>query len=135
MLFRSFQRRRQADRLEAQQQHLLSEIRDAIDQARFDAAFDLAERLLDHSPTAASYEALLCPVERSANGFDNPRLYDLLQRLESEPSVRHRPWRLLLRCSLLERLEWQEESFAVAAEFKTPAGALRMDALQSAARC
>jgi tetratricopeptide (TPR) repeat protein len=112
------QRTRQDHRQATEQERLRSRIREAIAEDRVDAAFDLAEQLLDAKPDAASYEFLLFPIERSVGGSDSARLYDLLHALESDDSTHHRAWRVLLRFALLERLEWHEEACTLAAQFK-----------------
>jgi hypothetical protein len=68
MFFRAHRLRRQADRREARQQGLLRDMRAAIGEGRFGDAVDIGEGLLDESPTAASYEALLSPIDRSGGG-------------------------------------------------------------------
>jgi tetratricopeptide (TPR) repeat protein len=116
MFLRSLQRRRM-HRLEMQQQELLGRIRAAIDALRFAEAFGLAEELLDLDPTTEVYEELLRPVDRAAAASDPPRLYEMLDRLERERDPAHEPWRLLLRCALLQRLDWGEEAFLLSAGF------------------
>jgi tetratricopeptide (TPR) repeat protein len=99
------------------QQRLLGQIQEDIGRARFTAAFDLAERLLDLTPTTEVYEVLLRPFDRVDGNLDAPRLYELLERLERDTSSTDLPWRGLLRFALLERLEWQEEAYALSAAF------------------
>src|SRR3989442_558438 len=87
-----------------QQRYLLGRIRGAVREARLDAAFEAAERLLDLEPTAAAYEELLRPVDRDTSPAADVHLYDLLRRLEQGDRTAHHPWRLLFRVALLERL-------------------------------
>jgi tetratricopeptide (TPR) repeat protein len=94
---------------------VLREIRRNIGEARFAAAFDLAERLLDLKPSAATYETLLRLVDYDGEAL---KLYALLERLESDTGSSHRPWRMLLRSVLLEWLGWREEACAIAARFE-----------------
>ena len=112
------QHTRQPNRLASEQERLRDRIREEIGQARLDAAFDLAEQLLDLKPDAASYEFLLFPIERSVGGSDSARLYNLLRALETDTSSHHLAWRTLLRFALLERLEWHEEACTLTAQFK-----------------
>lgn len=116
-MFRSNRAGHRDDSHQLEQQRLLREMGDAVGQARFDAAFATAERLLDHQPTTEAYEVLLRPFDRRDRTVDAPALYELLDRVERYRGTGHPAWRALFRFGLLDRLEWQEEAFAASAEF------------------
>ena len=118
MFLRALRARRQADRRQAAEQALLGQIRDALHQGSFAVAFNVAERLLDAEPSVETYEYLLRPFDGAPTDLDIPHLYGLLERLERDTSTNHEAWRLLLRFALLDRLEWQEQAFALSAAFK-----------------
>jgi tetratricopeptide (TPR) repeat protein len=61
----------------------------------------------------------LRPFDRTPGDRDPHHLYGLLARLERDTSSTHQAWRVLTRFALLERLEWQEEAFALSAAFQT----------------
>jgi tetratricopeptide (TPR) repeat protein len=72
--------------------------------ARFDAAFEIAEALLDFGPSAEGYEFLTCPIDPSQTGLRDGELRELLERLEAVGTSRYPAWREHLRASLLQRL-------------------------------
>jgi tetratricopeptide (TPR) repeat protein len=99
------------------QTYLLRRFRGAVNEARLDSAFETAERLLDLEPTSAAYEELLRPVDRDTSPTAHLRLYDLLRALEQDDRAAHRPWRLLFRVALLDRLGWYAEALRLSADF------------------
>jgi tetratricopeptide (TPR) repeat protein len=111
MAFRTFRRL-------TQQRYLLGRFRGAVKEARPDDAFAAAERLLDLEPTPATFEELLRPLDRTTAPTAPLRLYDLLHTLEQDDRAEHRPWRLLFRVALLERLGWNAEALRLAADFE-----------------
>jgi hypothetical protein len=101
----------------AQQRYLLGRFRSTVDEGRLDAAFEVGERLLDLEPTTWAYEDLLRPVDRDTSPA-HLRLYDLLRALEQDDRAAHRPWRLLFRVALLERLGWYAEALRLSADLE-----------------
>ncbi|MCC6848783.1 MAG: hypothetical protein IT294_09800 [Deltaproteobacteria bacterium] len=101
-----------------QQSYLLGRFRGAVQEARLDAAFATAERLLDLEPTPATFEELVRPLDRATSSAAHLRLYDLLRALEQDDRAAHRPWALLFRVALLERLGWYGEALRLSAGFE-----------------
>jgi tetratricopeptide (TPR) repeat protein len=98
---------------------LIRRFRGAVADARLDVACEVAERLIDLEPTAEVYGELLRPVDRIASPAGQTHLYDLLRDLEQNDGVAPRPWRLLFRVALLDRLGWYTEAFHLSAQFET----------------
>ena len=99
------------------QRYQLGRFRSAVNEARLDAAFEAAERLLDLEPTTAVYEELLRPVDRDQSPAAHLRLYDLLRGLEQDDRSAHHPWQLFFRVALLARLGWYADALRLSAAF------------------
>lgn len=99
------------------ERHLVRKLRAELAAGSFDAAFEIAEALLDSGPSAEGYEVLTCPIDRSQTGLREAELREMLARLEAAGTGNHPIWHHHLRGALLQRIPG-----AVApAQFEMPA--------------
>jgi tetratricopeptide (TPR) repeat protein len=90
---------------------LVRRLRELVAAGKFDAAFDLGERIMATRPPAEVVEAVMYPVDRGLSTFPDSGLYDLLQAaLKRSARGRHPAWYLLLTTVLLDRLRWSAQA-------------------------
>lgn len=99
----------------AQMQQAL-EFRRLVSQGQFEPAFEIGERLMELPMLPETQEVLSLPIGHGSSVFSPFRMHQLLQQLEADPGVTSPVWRLHLRFTLLERLEWKEEALLLSAE-------------------